>query len=346
MTNHIDGAGSLDIGTRKELVSLLQGAWRARAVHVAVELGIPDLLGTRDRTVTELAEITGTHAPTLSRLMRVLAAFGVFRRHEDGRTYARTALSEVLQSEPGCAESADARFMAANWHWAAWGELLHSVRTGESAFEVANNGVSFWELTSADRDAKKRFNAAMSSVSEEESAEVARVYDFSRFREIVDVAGGLGSLLAAVLSAYPRVHGTLLEREETIPLAERLLGAAGVDGRYELVAGDFFEKVPPEADVYLIKRALHDWDGDDIVRILSRIRDAMRPDSTLLVLESVIDEESDQEALFRDLLLTVLCGGQDRSEDDYRELIERAGLRVRRTVPVSGSLRILEVARA
>ncbi|HEU5473538.1 MAG TPA: methyltransferase [Actinophytocola sp.] len=337
---------SLDFGTRKEMVSLLQGAWRARAIHVAVELGIPDLLGERDQTVAELAETTGAHEPTLARLLRALASFGVFQRLDDGRTYASTPLSEVLQTKPGCAESADARFMAAPWHWAAWGQLLHSVRTGESAFEVANNGVSFWELTSSDPDAKERFNAAMSSVSEEESAEVARVYDFSRFPRIVDVAGGLGSLLGAILAAHPGVHGTLLERDEIIPLAERLLGAAGVAGRYELVAGDFFDKVPEQADLYLIKRALHDWDGDDIVRILSRIRDAMRPDSTLLVLEGVIDEDSDEEDLFRGLLLTVLCGGQDRTERDYRELIERAGLQVRRTIPVSGSLRILEATRA
>ncbi|MED7953419.1 MULTISPECIES: methyltransferase [unclassified Streptomyces] len=326
----------------QDMVALLQGAWRARAIHVAAELGIPDLLVSGERTVTELAELTGTHAPTLGRLLRALTTYGVFHRLPDGRTYAQSPLSAVLVSEPGNPESTDARFMAANWHWAAWGDLLHSVRTGESSFEVANGGVSFWELTKTDPDAKQRFNAAMSAVSVAESTAAARAYDFTAAHHVVDVAGGLGSLLAAILTENPALRGTILERPETVPLAEDLLAASGVDGRYEVVAGDFFDSVPPGADVYTIKRALHDWDDDTIVRILERIREAMRPDSTLLVIEGMVDEESDQEALFRGLLLTVLVGGQDRPESDYRTLATRAGLLVTRTIRITDTLRILE----
>ncbi|WP_380284997.1 methyltransferase [Kitasatospora purpeofusca] len=326
----------------QDMVALLQGAWRARAVHVAAELGLPDLLVSGPRGVAELAELTGTHAPTLGRLLRALTTFGVFHRLPDGRTYGQSPLSAVLVSEPANPESTDARFMAANWHWAAWGDLLHSVRTGESSFEVANGGVSFWELTKTDPDAKRRFNAAMSAVSVAESTATARAYDFSAARHVVDVAGGLGSLLAAVLTENPALRGTVLERPETVPLAEDLLAAAGVDGRYEVVAGDFFESVPPGADVYTIKRALHDWDDDTIVRILGRIREAMRPDSVLLVIEGMVGDDSDQEALFRGLLLTVLVGGQDRPESDYRTLATRAGLRTTRTVRVGDTLRILE----
>jgi hypothetical protein len=314
-------------------------------VHVAAELGIPDLLAEGERTVAELAERTGAHAPTLGRLLRALSTFGVFRRLPDGQTYAQTPLSAVLLSEPGNPESTDARFMAATWHWAAWGELLHTVRTGESAFEKAN-GTSFWELTKNDPDAKQRFNAAMSAVSEAESAGIARAYDFSAAGHVVDVAGGLGSLLAAILTEHPTVRGTILERPQIVPLAGELLAKAGVDGRYEIVAGDFFEEIPAGADLYTIKRALHDWDDDTIVRILGGIREAMRPDSTLLIIESMVDEESDQEALFRGLLLTVLVGGQDRPETDYRALARRAGLRVTRSVHVSDDLRILETERA
>lgn len=341
MTEHVETA---DKGPNKEMVELLQGAWRARAIHVAVELGIPDLLTRGEHTVTELAEATGTHAATLGRLLRALSTFGVFLRGADGRTYAQSPLSAVLASEPGNAESTDARFMAAKWHWAAWGDLLHSVRTGEASFDVAN-GESFWGLTKSDPDAKQRFNAAMNAVSQEESAGAARAYDFSEARTVVDVAGGLGSLLAAVLTAHPGVRGTILERPEIVPLAEERLGKAGLSGRYEVVAGDFFEEVPAGADVYTIKRALHDWDDDTIVRILEQIKGAMRPDSTLLIMEGVVDEESDQEALFRGLLLTVLVGGQDRPESDYRTLAERAGLRVVRTIAVSDDLRILETRR-
>ncbi|GAA0911597.1 methyltransferase [Streptomyces thermoalcalitolerans] len=341
MTEHVR---TVDQSVSRQMVELLQGAWRARAVHVAAELGIPDLLARGERTVADLAERTGTHAPTLGRLLRVLSTFGVFRRLPDGQTYAQTPLSAVLVTDPGSPESTDARFMAANWHWAAWGDLLHTVRTGESSFEKAN-GISFWELTKSDPDAKQRFNAAMSAVSEAESTGIARAYDFPAGAHVVDVAGGLGSLLAAILTEHPTVRGTVLERPEIVPLAEELLAKAGVDGRYETVAGDFFEEIPAGADVYTIKRALHDWDDDTIVRILTRIREAMRPGVPLLIMESMVDETSDQEALLRGLLLTVLVGGQDRPESDYRELAGRAGLTVRRSIPVGGDLRILEAVR-
>ncbi|GGS67286.1 methyltransferase [Streptomyces griseoviridis] len=342
MTEHVKTA---DQGVNRQMVELLQGAWRARAVHVAAELGLPDLLAQGERTVADLAGLTGTHAPTLGRLLRALSTFGVFRRLPDGQTYAQTPLSAVLVAEPANPESTDARFMAANWHWAAWGDLLHTVRTGESSFEKAN-GTSFWELTKSDPDAKQRFNAAMSAVSEAESAGIARAYGFPAGAHVVDVAGGLGSLLAAVLTEHPTVRGTLLERPEIVPLAEELLAKAGVDGRYETIAGDFFEDVPAGADVYTIKRALHDWDDDTIVRILARTARSMRPGVPLLIMESMVDETSDQEALFRGLLLTVLVGGQDRPESDYRELAGRAGLTVRRSIPVGGDLRILETVRA
>lgn len=331
---------------RTAMVEIQQGAWRARTVHVAAELGIPDLVAGGPKKVSELATATGTHAPTLARLMRALSSFGVFERHSDGVTYSQSPLSATLCTNPGCAESTDAIFQAAPWHWATWGELMHTVRTGEEAFKKAN-GSTFWELTRNDADAKRRFNSAMSSVSEEECDAIPRAYDFTGHRYIVDVAGGQGSLMGAVLRANPHARGTLLDRPSVIPLADDLLSGQGVDGRYELVAGDFFESVPPGGDVYLIKRALHDWEADDVVRILESIRTAMRPDSKLLIIESTLEDDAEQEWLFRDLLLLVLCGGRERAEWEYRELITRAGLRFVRSMSAGvGPLRILEAVRA
>jgi hypothetical protein len=346
MTVELNTAQPLAPETRAAMVELQQGAWRARTVHVVAELGIPDLLQDSPKTVAELAASTGCHAPTLGRLLRAASSFGLFERLPDGETYDQSALSAVLCTKPGCAESADALFQSAPWHWAAWGELLHCVRTGEAAFPVAN-GVTFWELTSTDPDAKARFNAAMGTVSEEECEAVSRACDFSAASHIVDVAGGLGSLLGAVLRTAPGARGTLLERAEVVPLAEQLLAGQGVDGRYEVVAGDFFEEVPAGADVYLIKRALHDWEADDTVRILSQIRKAMRPDSRLLVIEGVLDDDATQDTLFRDLLLLVLVGGRERSEREYTELIGRAGLQLRSSIPTGvGPLKILEAVRS
>jgi hypothetical protein len=346
MTQNLTVARPHDPDIRATMVELQQGAWRARAVHVVAELGIPDLLVDGAKTVDELARITQCHAPTLGRLLRATSTFGLFERLGDGETYAQSALSAVLCTEPDNADAADARFQAARWHWAAWGELLHCVRTGAAAFDVAN-GTSFWELTRNDPDAKKRFNAAMSTVSEEECEAVSRAYDFSTAGHVVDVAGGLGSLLGAVLRSSPATRGTLLERPDVVPLARRLLSEQGVEGRYEIVAGDFFETVPAGADVYLIKRALHDWEAADTIRILERIRAAMRPDSRLLVIEAVVDDDATQDTLFRDLLLLVLVGGRERSEHEYRELITKAGFRLNRTLPTGvGPLKILEATPA
>jgi hypothetical protein len=347
MTQEMNVTRAPDRDARAAMVELQQGAWRARAVHVAAELGIPDLVADGPRNVSELAKVTRTHAPTLARLMRTLSSFGVFERHPDGVTYGQSPLSSVLCTNPSTAEATDALFQAAPWHWAAWGELLHTVRTGEAGFDKAN-GVSFWDLTRNDPDAKRRFNSAMSSVSEEECEAVARAYDFSTARYVVDVAGGQGSLLGAILRSAPETRGTLLDRPSVLPLSEKLLAESGehIAGRYELVAGDFFESVPPGADVYTIKRALHDWEADDVVRILTSIRQAMRPDSRLLIIESTLEDDAEQEWLFRDLLLLVLCAGRERAEWEYRELITRAGLRFVRSISAGvGPLRILEVER-
>lgn len=335
-----------DMRARKAMVEVLQGAWRARAVHVAVELGIPDLLADGAKTVDELAAATGSHGPSLGRLLRVLARTGIFRQLDGGKSFANNELSAVLRSDPGCAESTDAQFQAASWHWRAWGELRHSIRTGQASFEHAN-GLSFWELTQQDAKAGALFNAAMSSVTLEESRVVPGCYDFSHARTVVDVAGGRGSLLAELLSANPDMHGQLLERPEVAVEADRLLAERGLTGRYEIVPGDFFVEVPAGADLYLIKNALHDWEDDDVVAILTQIKRAMRPDSTLLLLEHVIEDDAVPETLFIDLLLLVLVGGRDRSVDEWNELVGRAGLRTVKVYPTPAAhLRILEVTHA
>jgi len=327
------------------MVELQQGAWRARVVHVLAELGVPDLLAQGPATVAQIAEAVGAHEPTLRRLLRAASTSGVFQRSADGETYEHTELSAVLCTDPPNPESTDALFQAATWHWRAWGELLHCARTGEGSFEVAN-GTSFWELNKQDPDARARFNAAMGTVSREEAAAVAATYDFSGLKSVVDVGGGLGALLSAVLRANPDLRGTLLDRPDVVPLAEEVLVEQGVHERCETVPGDFFESVPEGADVYLIKRVLHDWEHDDMVRILSKIKDAMRPDSKLLAVEGVLDDDATQDTLFRDLVLLVLVGGGEHTVKDYHHVLERAGLKPARTLATGvGPLTIIEATR-
>lgn len=332
----------VDATDRQKMTEILQGAWLARAVHVAAELRIADLLAAGPRSIDDLAAASDSHGPTMARLMRALARRGVFESLDGGDRFANNGLSRVLLGDPGCSQAADARFQAESWHWAAWGELRHCVQTGGDSFEVAN-GVSFWELTRRDAHARAVFHNAMGTVTVESSAAVPGAYDFSGYQDMVDVAGGEGILLTEILTANPHLRARLLERPKVAERAARLLAERGLADRCDTVEGDFFVEVPAAADIYLIKQALHDWEDDDAVRILSTIRRAMRPDSVLLVLENVVDTEADADTLFQDLLLLVLVGGRERGVDEWRRLLERAGLRLTRDIPTEAApMRILE----
>lgn len=325
---------------------ILQGAWKARAIHVAVELGVPELLQEGPRTAAALAEATGAHEQTLRRLLRLLATVGVFDDLGHDDLFAQNALSAVLLPDPASPVATDARFQAAPWHWRAWEQLAHSVRTGEASFDVAN-GTSFWQLTHEDPDARELFNRAMGSVSLAEAGQVAAAYDFSGAATVVDIGGGRGSLMAAVLDAFPGLRGTLLERPPVAEEARELLTGRGLADRCEILPGDFFETIPDGADLYLIKHVLHDWDDDDVVRILRRIAAAMTPDSRLLVIDNLIDERPAASTLFVDLLLLVLVGGAERSESEFAALLEKSGLTVERSLPCgAGPVRIVEIRRA
>ncbi|WP_158884914.1 methyltransferase [Amycolatopsis anabasis] len=333
------GAAAADPG---RLIAILHGTWKARALQVAAELGLADLLAGGPRTVEQLAEATGTHAPSLRRLLRALAGIGVFAERDGGALVANSPLSEWLRTDRAGSVAAQARFQGAPWNWRAWGALPHSVRTGETAFDQAN-GQSFWTLTGQDPAAAALFNGAMADVSLRESADVAAGFDFGGARTVVDVGGGLGCLLAAVLAANPGLTGTLFERPAAAEEARRWLDGQDLGGRFDVVSGDFFDAVPAGADLYLLKRTLHDWSDEDALRILNTVRRAMKPDSRILVIDSIPLPESSAVARFVDLLILVLVPGFDRTIEQYRELLGKAGFAVRRELDTrSSALRLIE----
>ncbi|MFC5725036.1 methyltransferase [Streptomyces gamaensis] len=325
---------------------ILQGAWKARAVHAAVDLGIPELLEKGPRPVAELAAASGADESALRRLLVLLSTIGIFRAEDDGETFGHSGLSEVLLPDPASPVATDARFQAAPWHWRAWEQLTYSIRTGKASFEEAN-GTSFWDLTRDDDTARELFNRAMGSVSLAESRQVAAAYDFSGSRLVVDIGGGRGSMLAAVLDTSPRTRGILLERPAVAEEARELLDGRGLLGRCEIVPGDFFTTVPDGADLYLIKHVLHDWTDADIVAILRRVHDAMTAESTLLVIDNLLDDRPTASTLCVDLLLLVLVGGAERSLAGFTALLAQAGLAVRRSFSCGpGPLRLVEIRRA
>lgn len=323
------------------LMQRLTGAWIAQSISVVAKLGTADALADGPRHVSELAAMANVHAPSLYRLLRTLASFGIFAEDEDGR-FRLTPLADPLRSDAPDSVRAYAIMLGEEWVWRAWGNALHSVQTGESAFEYTF-GVDPWEYLAARPEASAIFDAAMTSRSGRDNDAVAAAYDFSGCERIVDVAGGRGSLLAAILRAYPALHGTLFDQPHVAPGAQEYLAAAGLADRCDVVAGDFFASIPPGADAYLLKRVIHDWDDERAVRILRHCREAMPPTGRLLVIETVIPPGNGPSiGKVLDLQMLVHQGGKERTEAEYRALLTDAGFDLTQVVPTSSALSLIE----
>ncbi len=257
------------------LIGLLQGFRVSQAIHVFAVLGVADLLKDGARESDDLAARVGAHPPTLYRLLRALASIGVLRE-EPGRRFALTPLGDCLRSDAPEPVGPMAVFLGQATVWQAWSGLLHSVRTGENAFRHVH-GVSLWEHNSRDSEAGAIFDAAMTSGSRRHAGAVLAAYDFGRFATIVDVAGGRGALLAAILNAHPAAHGVLFDQPHVVAHAGPVLEAAGVRDRCRIVEGSFFDAVPDGGDAYVLKWILHDWEDERALAILRACRQAMGP---------------------------------------------------------------------
>jgi hypothetical protein len=322
------------------LQQMTNGYWITQIIYVAAKLGIADLLKGDPRTIQELARSTATHPPSLYRLMRALASLGVFRENEDG-TFETTTLGRCLISgSPGALR---ARAIANGEEWyRAWGGLLHSVRTGETAFDHVL-GMPLFEYLSANAGAATTFNEAMASSTELAARAVAEAYDLSRVGTIVDVGGGTGAFLAVILTANPGARGILFDRPGVVAGASDVLTRAGVADRCAVVAGDFFETVPSGGSAYILSWIIHDWDDDRAVTILGNCRRAMAGDARLLIIEQVVPlgNEPSLSKLY-DLQMLALAGGRERREDEYRTLLAAANLELARIIPTSTPRSVIE----
>ncbi len=327
------------------LLQMASGSWVGQAVHVAAKLGIADLLEDGPKSPAALAEATGTHADALHRLLRALASLGVFAEDADGR-FALTPVAEGLRTNALGSLRAYAIMLGEDWLWRAWGELLYSVRTGQSAFEHAF-GHNLFQYFVEHPEAARVFNAAMTSRTGQENAAVTAGYDWPA-GTIVDGGGGQGSWLAAILAQTPDARGVLFDLAHVIAAARGLIEGAGLTARCELVAGDFFERVPAGGDLYLLKRVIHDWDDERAVAILRGCRAAMGERGRLLVIEHVLPPgNAPSWGNLLDLQMLVLTpGGRERDEAGFRVLFALAGLRLERIIPAGPTASLIEVVAA
>ncbi|MHB8577389.1 MAG: methyltransferase [Dehalococcoidia bacterium] len=320
----------------------------AQVVHVAAQLGLADLLADGPRRIEELAAATSTHAPSLARLLRMLAALGIIAEDSDGRISLTAYGTPLRRGVPGSVRDR-VLFLAGDWYWRSWGELLYSVRTGEPAFDhvFGTSNFAYWER---EPEVGAIHDAFFSETARTVTPSLVAAYDYSRFGTIADIGGNEGPLLAAILMANPGLRGILFDLPHVVAGAPAVLAAAGVADRCMIVGGDFFTAVPAGADVYLLKYIIHDWDDERALSILRRCRAAMDVGATLLLIEQLLPERFETgkaavPAARVDLLMLVLSpGGRERTVAQFRGLLAAAGFALQQVIPTGSPFFILEAA--
>ncbi len=324
----------------QQLSRMISGYWISQAIYVAAKLKIADQLANGPQTSVQLAESTKIHGTSLYRLLRALASVGVFAEQEGG-SFILTPMAECLRSDVPGSQWAMAVMMGEE-HYRAWGKLLHSVRTGEIAFDKVF-GKPIFEHLAENPDSAAIFDLAMNSVHGRETSPMVEAYDFSDISTIADIGGGNGTVIVAVLNRYPNMRGILFDLPHVIERAQANLEAAGVAQRCQTSSGNFFESVPTGADAYLMRHIIHDWDDEQAATILRNCHEAMNANGSVLIVESVITPGNDPSfAKLLDLTMMVVPGGKERTAEEYRVLLESSGFTLSQAVPTNSDVSIIE----
>jgi O-methyltransferase domain/Dimerisation domain len=330
--------------TQERLFQLVLGYMPASALYVAVHLNLPDLLADGPKPVSALAKATGTSEDPLFRLLRALASVGVFTEVAP-RQFALNDAAGALCSGSPLRDLAE--WMTDPFHFQTYSHLLHSVRTGESAMEVAA-GTPPFEYFRKNPQQGEVFNRAMTAFSKIVMPAVLEAYDFSGITTLADIAGGHGFVLASVLQRYPAMKGILYELEHVAPGARARFSEMGLAGRTQVLTGDFFQNVPSGADAYIMKHIIHDWDDEKAGRLLRNIHQALTPlgRGKVILLEGVLPAGNEPNlGKLIDLEMLVGPGGCERTEEQFRELFQSSGFRLTRIIPTKSPLCVVEAER-
>jgi hypothetical protein len=308
---------------RRRLLGTLSGSVPAQCCYALAKIGIPDLLAAGPRPVPSLAAEAGADPEVLRRMLRALAGMGMFRRTAPD-TYELTSVTELLRSDvPGSLRQT--AIMHGEEVFRSFAEIMHTVRTGEPAFEKVH-GRPFYDYLAEHPDTASVFARAMGS---EPVPAALCGCDLTGVGTLVDVGGGNGGLLAEILANHPDMRGVLLELPDSIRAARARLAEAGVADRVDLVEGSFFDRIPPGGDVYVLARVLHNWTDEHAEIILRRLAAAMATEKRLLLVEKLLPGEPGSAATAMvDLLMLGMLEGRDRTEAEYMALLERAGFEV------------------
>jgi hypothetical protein len=342
-------AGILNLANRLsppfvQVLNLAAGVMNTQVIYAAAKLGIADLLRDGPRSVADLAKESGSNPDALYRLLRALASIGIFKE-SSSRVFEMTPAAEVLGEDHPMSVRPLALLIGDSIWREPWGDILYSVETGENAFQHVY-GKSFFEYLDEHKDKSEIFNSWMTKISNMNCPVIAASYPFSKFKRVIDVGGGHGSLLVHILKRYRSVNGVLFDIPSVINSATEIDDS--IASRCEKVEGDFFVAVPLGGDLYIMQQIIHDWSDELAIRILSNCRDAMSDDARILVIDAVIKPGSGRDMnKFIDLQMLLLNkGGRERTEEEFRQLFQASGLELLRIIPTSSMFSIIEGRKA
>ena len=323
------------------MMEMIVATWTSQAITVAAQLGIADSLSDGPLPIEELAVRVGADADALGRLLRALIGKGIFRQRRDGR-YELNPLAATLRSDAPISMSCAAQFYGSREQRERWTLLVDSIRTGGTVVPALRGAESF-DYFAGQPELAGLFNRTMTSVSELTDGPVVAGYDFSAYPTIVDVGGGHRPLLAAILAGAPASRGVLYDLPRVVADAPDLLREHKVADRVHIADGSFFDSVPAGGDAYILKNILHDWPDEKAVRILRNVRTAAGPRAAVLLIEMVIPKhDRDFPGKWVDLEMLLNLGARERTADEYRALLNEAGLQMTRVVETASPLSVVE----
>ncbi len=324
----------------EKLTQILWNAALSRAVCTIAELGIADQVEAGSpQPVESLARASGSHERSLYRVLRFLASHGIFQE-KGNRQFDHTPLSQCLRSDAEGSFHPAAQMLHRIYPF--WDGLHHSVITGEPGFNKVF-GQPLFDYLGTHPDLAPFFDAAMPAIHGHETAAMLEAYDFSGIHFLADIGGGNGSLIGAVLQRYPKLKGLLFELGHVVGRARESLKAYGVDDRCSVIEGNFFESLPSGADTYLFRHIIHDWTDEQSVQILNNCRKVIPNNGRLLIIEAVVPSGNEPSlAKDFDMVMLVLPGGIERTEEEYRLLFKQAGFQLSSITPTKSLVSVVE----
>lgn len=312
--------------------------------HVVTELArlkVADLVEARPLTASELATKTETDPGAMLRTMRGAVSMGFFQRDSE-RRYSNNRLSSALRSSETYDVRSFAEYFGSRSNLAAWNDFPETLRTGRNAFERVH-GKSIWDWFDEHPHERQTFADSMMAMTLADAPGIATTYPFAEIHRLCDVGGGRGTLLSEILVRHPHLRATLCDNAGVLEAARELLTKRGVIQRVDLVAGSFFEGVPRGSDAYVMKHILHDWDDERCIAIMRNCRAVMEPGNRLLVVEALVEDDTEDYGALADLhMMIVCCDGRERGRADFEKLFEAAGFRLARVLEAPTPVAILE----